>query len=453
MRKQTEGAGAFRPLKTANRNHPAFRPGDNTANVSTLAHSAPIPSLSFQTKSSGNNIFDAQVRLARQCDMHIARQIVAGAGALMGSALITLLSMTQTQWVKEHPTSAQRLGFALLVGAIICFVFWITTRERPRSESKNEGNFAGHDNKGVQINKSIIGDDAIEKILKATSTNPKTPSRLYIQSAEFISIDDPKRFKIVTECLRQMINDDQLVLEVQPHNFVAGGINYVLQDPHPFHKKKLCVVYSFDKGPLQAVAAMEEATLRLPQPLPSTSLPKKPLPVLDLAFASGDLEISDYMVAFINSDGEKCHSIRVHNKRAAEGEAAHRADSLSAGLTFKFAGSSRTVYVDRACWIGKVESEIYLHPGDTEHVLIGIPKKDEWIIYENPNKYDSGGWPSHHQFLKEVKFQLFENAQVIGEINVIAHQNNMATTLATRRFVISVGASAQFRIIRWQNEA
>jgi hypothetical protein len=270
--------------------------------------------------------------------MHIARRIVAGAGALMVSALLTLVSMTGTQWVKDHPRGVLALGLALLLGAVACLVFWSLTNEKKPAHLTNEGAFAARDNKGTQISGSIIGDDALEKILKA-SLQAKAPSRLHIQSAEYVSIDDPTKFVHVTECLRQLIDDDQLVFEIQNHNFVANGRNYVPRDIHTGHRKKLCVAYSFNNGPLQVMAELEGAILRLPQS-ETSNLPKKSLPVLDLAFSEGDLEVSDTGTAFTNVGGEKCYSIRVHNRRAAARQVAHRADSLSAGLTFKFSGSS-----------------------------------------------------------------------------------------------------------------
>lgn len=84
--------------------------------------------------------------------MHIARQIAAGSGALMACALITLISMTQSQWVKDHPAGAERLGIALLVGAVACFIFWAITRGKQQGTAiKTEANFVGRDNTGKMI--------------------------------------------------------------------------------------------------------------------------------------------------------------------------------------------------------------------------------------------------------------------------------------------------------------
>jgi hypothetical protein len=249
-----------------------------------------------------------------------------------------------------------------------------------------------------------------------------------------------------------LIVDDKLIFEVQNHNFVAGGKNYVKTDFHTYHRKKLCVTYSFNSGPLQAAVEMEEGVMRLPPPPALGTTPQKPLPVLDLAFSGGEIEVFDSMVVFNKEARESCFSIRVHNKRAEPGEDAHRVDSLSAQLVFASVGSSRTTHVDRACWIGKTENEICLNPTDTEHILLGIPGKEYWVIYDNPNKHARGGWPAIDQPLREVKFRIYDKANIVGEISLVAHRNNISTTLLTRKFVISVSGSNLFCNVRWQDE-
>jgi hypothetical protein len=159
------------------------------------------------------------------------------------------------------------------------------------------------------------------------------------------------------------------------------------------------------------------------------------------------------MVAFVDSGGQPCHSIRVHNKEAAIGEEAGRADAISARLTFKSYGStSRITSVDRACWIGNIENEIYLQPGDTKHVLLGIPNGDsEWVTYHNPNQFVPE-WPSTYNDLQEVKCPLFASAKIIGEVSIISHQNSKSTTLVRRAFVIIISETDLFLNVRWQDE-
>jgi len=97
-------------------------------------------------------------------------------------------------------------------------------------------------------------------------------------------------------------------------------------------------------------------------PLPSE--PKR-LPRIELAWASPVplVEIWDRSIQFSERDGNGLRScvITVHNLSADPGERAVRADSLSAHITFKH-GASRITNVDRCCWIGHSENEIYISP-------------------------------------------------------------------------------------------
>lgn len=378
------------------------------------------------------------------------RRIFAGTGWLMVTVSATALGIKlgSGEWALNHDVLLNRAILASAACSIVMAVLYFTT-EDSKHPPKGAASI-GRDNYGTQIGGPVFGTDALKEILKATTTSSYATSRLYIHSAEYASIDDPKRFRIVTDCLRQLIVDDQLLLEVQNHNFVAGGINFVPKDFHTGHRKKLSVVYSFDKGPLQAIAAMEESTLKLPQT--SSPLPKKSLPELKLAFSGGNLEVLDYMVRFVDHGGERCHSIIVHNESAEEGGEARRADSLSARITFTHPKSSRTTFADRACWIGEGESEIYLHPGDTAHLLFGIHRDGEWVTFTNPNKYPSGGWPSSVLNLNETKFPLFPNMKMIGEISVIEHKAAAAVTLVKRRFVMAIGESTRFLNVGWEDE-
>lgn len=72
----------------------------------------------------------------------------------------------------------------------------------------------------------------------------------------------------MTDCLRQLVLDDRLVLDIENHNFQAGGRNFVPKDPKPYTKKKLSVLYSFDGGPLLRVEQEEGFRLELPESAP-----------------------------------------------------------------------------------------------------------------------------------------------------------------------------------------
>jgi hypothetical protein len=100
-----------------------------------------------------------------------------------------------------------------------------------------------------------------------------------------------------------------------------------------------------------------------------------------------------------------------------------------------------------------MENEIYLQPGDTKHVLIGIPNRaSEWVTYHSPNQF-APQWPSPYNDLQEVKCPIFASAKIVGEVSIISHQNDKSTTLITRTFVITISETNLFLNIRWQDEA
>jgi len=75
--------------------------------------------------------------------VHKARRIVAGAGALMFAAALTLVSLRIGPWAKTHPENVLHWIIGLTLGAIICFAFWVLTtdeglRHRKRSKSPLE---------------------------------------------------------------------------------------------------------------------------------------------------------------------------------------------------------------------------------------------------------------------------------------------------------------------------
>lgn len=324
---------------------------------------------------NGNNILGTQK--CYDFDMKIARRIVAGGGALMACALITLISMMQTQWVKDHPIGSERLGFALLAGAIVCFIFWIATRDKPQAPpatDTNSGAKAGRDNLGTQIGGSVIGDSALEKILKASSSASQAPSKLYIQSAEYISTVDPSKFKVVTDCLRQLVEDDQLVFEIYSHNFCAGGQNYVPKDPDPYKKKKLSIVYSFNNGPLREVVQLEETTLRLPQ-AEVTAPPRSKQIGLQIEKPEFLFLISTriaWQSALPGQINAQLGAIAwIHNPPAEEGETGNAIEGAVAALTYR--GENRTLAnVPTAFWLDHSAHEIDIKIGERRGIVLGV---------------------------------------------------------------------------------
>src|SRR5208337_1927628 len=108
----------------------------------------------------------------------------------------------------------------------------------------------------------------------------------------------------------------------------------------------------------------------------TATLPPDPkrLPRIELAWAKPVtlVDVWDHSVQFSGPDGKGSRScvITVHNLAADPGEKAVRADSLSAQIALKH-GASRLTTVDRCCWIGHSENEIYIDPGDSAHLLCG----------------------------------------------------------------------------------
>lgn len=69
-----------------------------------------------------------------------------------------------------------------------------------------------------------------------------------IESANYRSIDGEGNNYDVDDCLRKMVTGDSLVLDIENHNFVAGGHNFVPEDPKRGTPKRLQVTYSYKNG-------------------------------------------------------------------------------------------------------------------------------------------------------------------------------------------------------------
>lgn len=197
-------------------------------------------------------------------------------------------------------------------------------------------------------------------------------------------------------------------------------------------------------------SALKQLVPPVPHPMPH--FPPPPLPVLELSFGQPSVAVEDHTLYLAESGGVKCYSIHVHNRLAEAGGKASRADSISARITFQHEGSSPKTFVDRCCWIGKYENEIYLSPGDTEQVLCGIPKNMEWTTYGNPNQTSPGDW-GHYRDLNKVVVDLFAGAKINGIISIVTHRNNQSTTLIKRDFVISVDQTGISVNARWRDES
>jgi hypothetical protein len=62
--------------------------------------------------------------------MRKARRVIAGAGLLMFGAIVTLASTLWSPWIQINATTVVRLMVVLGVGALICLLFWLFTRDQ-----------------------------------------------------------------------------------------------------------------------------------------------------------------------------------------------------------------------------------------------------------------------------------------------------------------------------------
>ena len=95
--------------------------------------------------------------------------------------------------------------------------------------------------------------------------NVSDESDLKIVSADYKALNGEGDAYDVTDCLRQMILGDSLVLEIENHNFQTGNCNFVPHDPKPGTRKRLRVVYSYKRGAPITVERPEGTRLTLPE--------------------------------------------------------------------------------------------------------------------------------------------------------------------------------------------
>jgi len=348
--------------------------------------------------------------------------------------------------VKAHPQIVFGLfAFGTLLLAI--GLFWPTKHESKDAlvQSVESGNVVGRDNSGKMIfaehyheapprppqepPKPELPKNTFIDILPSPPT--PAPSKLYIHSAEYISTVDPTRRVDVTECLRLLIADDKLALEIQNHNFVAGGKNYAPTDPHPYKKKKLYVIYSFNNGPLQEVTQLEETFLSLPQVEAATSNFVR----LDLTFERMDLMYKPEHCAWDQAtqfDDSRRQALIgwIANPVAPPGVRGVDASRLSAHLKYSVEGKWNA-QVSRGYWLHHSANEIAIIPGDRAGLILGLVDWSHWVSYANPyfqSPNDGILGPAFRDHGKEEKMPL---ADMDIEISLIS---NGALTLDQRKF-------------------
>lgn len=343
------------------------------------------------------------------------RKMLAGCGWLMVSVCTTAIGLKygSGSWGLQHSLPLNWIiVVAIAAAAAIAIVYFATNDSQHESvRLENEGNLVGHDNSGKMIaniehyyEAPPISSPFLDKIPPASSP-ASAPSRLHIQLAEYVSVDDPARMVTVTECLRQMVVADQLVLEIQNHNFVIGDKNYVPKDPHPYHKKKLRVLYSFNNGPLHEVVLLEESVLNLPQAHPRE--PSKGNGAIEIA---SHLQV-DFQLTNINyelahsawdsaSQGGDYHMMRegmiawFKNPVPEKGASGIDATQLSAHIKYSVDGTW-SEEIARAYWLHHSANEITIPVGHREGLVLGVIEWDRWVAYSNPHST-----PAHEDFLQ-----------------------------------------------------
>lgn len=113
---------------------------------------------------------------------------------------------------------------------------------------------------GKEKHQALVQVDELQRRLAEKSK----PSKLAIHSAKYSARRGGEVYD-VTDCLRQMISGDGLVLQIQNANFQIGGHNFVPKDPLEGKKKWLDVEYSFNGGAVVSIARREDYRMVLPE--------------------------------------------------------------------------------------------------------------------------------------------------------------------------------------------
>jgi hypothetical protein len=111
---------------------------------------------------------------------------------------------------------------------------------------------------------ALFGSLSMQQTGVVVPTPPQ--SKLVIHSANYAAIDGGGTKYDVSEFMRQVaVVRDSLVLDVENHNFVCNGKNFVPQDPKFGIEKRLQVRYSYDNESPLTIERREHSRLVLPQ--------------------------------------------------------------------------------------------------------------------------------------------------------------------------------------------
>jgi hypothetical protein len=91
------------------------------------------------------------------------------------------------------------------------------------------------------------------------------PTKLLIRSASYAAIDGGGHDYDVTEFLQLIIAGNSLVFDIENHNFVIDGRNFVPKDPKFGIVKRLQITYSYDDGPTDRIERPEHCRVVLPE--------------------------------------------------------------------------------------------------------------------------------------------------------------------------------------------
>ncbi|MGA8736810.1 MAG: hypothetical protein WB558_23035 [Terriglobales bacterium] len=91
------------------------------------------------------------------------------------------------------------------------------------------------------------------------------PSKLVIHSANYQAAKSGGTTYDVGEFLAKIISGDSLVFDIENHNFVIDGHNYVPHDPFTGEGKRLQITYSYGDEPRKSIVRYEHSRLVLPE--------------------------------------------------------------------------------------------------------------------------------------------------------------------------------------------
>ena len=104
----------------------------------------------------------------------------------------------------------------------------------------------------------------IALVMSTVLTKRKT-SKLVIHSANYRAVKPGGDSRDVGEFLEKIISGDSLVFDIENHNFVIDGHNYVPKDPFTSEGKRLQITYSYGAEPRKTIVRYEHDRLVLPE--------------------------------------------------------------------------------------------------------------------------------------------------------------------------------------------